>query len=48
MALLAAPLCDWPSLGIFLPDLVGVEGVWPAGVLPAAGEGAILLDVRAV
>ena len=31
----------------FLPDFVGVEGAL-AGVLPAAGEGAILLEVRAV
>lgn len=31
----------------FLPDLVGVIGGFP-GVLPAAGEGAILLEVRAV
>lgn len=49
----SAALCDWPSLDVvldegFLPDLVGVVGGLPAGVLPAAGEGAILLDVRAV
>lgn len=45
-------LCDWLSLEValeagFLPDLVGVLGGLE-GVLPAAGEGAILLDERAV
>ena len=48
----SAALCDWPSLepaldAGFLPAFVGVVGAL-AGVLPAAGEGAMLLDVRAV
>lgn len=58
VALLAAPLgestalVDWPNFEVwlevgFLPALVGVFGV-PLGVLPAAGDGAILCDVRAV
>ena len=42
---------DWPNLEValdagFRPVLVGVLGA--VGVFPAAGEGAILLDVRAV
>ena len=46
----AAPW-PWPSfedaLDVgFLPCFVGVEGV--CGFLPAAGEGAMVLDVRAV
>jgi len=45
-------LCDLPSFDValdagFLPDLVGVVGDF-AGVLPAAGDGAMLLEVRAV
>ena len=47
-------LVDWPSFDValeagFLPLLVGVVGVCVlAGVLPAAGDGAILLEVCAV
>ena len=42
---------DWPNLEValdagFRPVLVGVLGT--VGVFPAAGEGAILLEVRAV
>ena len=48
----SSTLCDdWPNLDValeagFLPDLVGVLG--GLEVLPAAGDGAILLDVWAV
>ena len=47
----SAALWDWPSFEVALEDglrpaLVGVLGA--LGVLPAAGEGAMLLDVRAV
>ena len=45
-------LCAWPNFDVALdaalfPDLVGVVGGF-AGVLPAAGDGAILFEVRAV
>lgn len=45
-------LDDLPSFEVeldagLLPDFVGVVGAF-AGVLPAAGDGAILLEVRAV
>ena len=45
-------LVDWPNLEVwldagFLPALVGVFG-GPVGALPAAGDGAMLLDVFAV
>ena len=48
----SAALCDWPSFDValdagFLPGFVGVLGVLEAP-LPAAGDGAILLEVRAV
>lgn len=58
VALLGAPLgesaalVDCPSFDVeleagFLPALVGVLGV-PLAALPAAGDGAMLFDVRAV
>ena len=48
----SAALVDWPNLEVwleagFLPALVGVLGPLE-GALPAAGEGAMLCDVRAV
>ena len=46
-ALEARPSFDVELEAGFLPDFVGVVGAF-AGVLPAAGDGAMLLDVRAV
>ena len=44
-ALEARPSFDVELEAGFLPDFVGVVGAF--GVLPAAGDGAMLLDVRA-